>query len=219
MRRWWGCRGRRYKVGGMEIRDLKARVGCECCISRRGPDGPDWAVEVYKLEKSKEEVTVLVGVGSPKKAGMQQGGQLREWELPSVLNLEKESSEHFKWTQLEHMQHCTDLPRQVTFPGSAPWTGKDGKRVRMNVAAHQKKEKKNEKTGKRKSREERRQADFKEAACYPSAVVQGTARRKNGLCEGCARGNWDPWEDQQPFRPNPNGLGTAPSRWGGCWLV
>ena len=28
---------------------------------------------------------------------------------------------------------------------------------------------------------------------------KGTARRKNGLCEGSARGNWDPREDQQPF--------------------
>ena len=56
----------------------------------------------------------------------------------------------------------------------------------MNVAAHQQK-KKNEKTGKRKAGEERGQADFKEAACYLSAVVQGAARRKNGLCEGSAR--------------------------------
>ena len=39
---------------------------------------------------------MLVSVESPKKAGMQQGGQLQEWELPKVLNLEKESSEHFK---------------------------------------------------------------------------------------------------------------------------
>ena len=45
----------------------------------------------------------------------------------------------------------------------------------MNVAAHQEKEK----TGK-----EERQADFKEAACYLSAVVQGAVPRKNGLCEG-----------------------------------
>ena len=44
----------------------------------------------------------------------------------------------------------------------------------MNVAAHQEKEK-NEKTGKRKAGEKRRQANFIEAACYPSAVVQGTA--------------------------------------------
>ena len=69
----------------------------------------------------------------------------------------------------------------------------------MNVAAHQEKEK-NEKTGKRKAKvEKRRQANFKEAACYPSAVVQGAARRKNGLCEGSAWGNWDPREGQQPF--------------------
>ena len=68
----------------------------------------------------------------------------------------------------------------------------------MNVAAHQEK-KKNEKTGKRKAGEERRLADFEEAAYYPSAVVQGAARRKNGLCEWSARGNWDPREGQQPF--------------------
>ena len=68
----------------------------------------------------------------------------------------------------------------------------------MNVAAHQEKEK-NEKTGKRKAGVKRRQANFKEAACYPSAVVQGAARRKNGLCEGSARGNWNPQEGQQPF--------------------
>ena len=59
---------------------------------------------------------MLVDVGSPKKAGTQQGGKLQELKLPRVLNLENESSEHFKWTQLEHVQHCTDLPRQVTFP-------------------------------------------------------------------------------------------------------
>ena len=62
--------------------------------------------------------------------------------------------------------------------------------------------------GKRKAGEERRQAtDFKEAACCSSAVVQGAARRENGLCEGSARGNWDLREGQQPFRPNPNGVG------------
>ena len=69
----------------------------------------------------------------------------------------------------------------------------------MNVATHQDKEK-NDKTGKRKAGVERRQAtDLKEAACCPFAVVQGAARRRNDLCEGNARGNWDPREDQQPF--------------------
>ena len=76
--------------------------------------------------------------------------------------------------------------------------GQDGTRIRMKVATHQEKEK-NEKTGKRKAGEERKQADFKEAACHPSAVVQAAARRKNGLCEGSARGIWDPWKGQQSF--------------------
>ena len=70
----------------------------------------------------------------------------------------------------------------------------------MNVAAHQEKEKeKNEKTDKRKGGVERKHADFKEAACYPSAVDQGASQQKNGMCEGSARGNWDPREGQHPF--------------------
>ena len=77
----------------------------------------------------------------------------------------------------------------------------------MNVAAHQEKWK-NEKTGKRKVGEERRQTtDFKEAVCWRSAVVQGAARQKNGLFEGSARENWDPRKGQQPFRINPNWVG------------
>ena len=67
----------------------------------------------------------------------------------------------------------------------------------MNIAAHQ--EGKDEKTGKRKAGVERRQANFKEAACYPSAIVQGAAQQKNGLCEGSAQGNWDPQEGLQSF--------------------
>ena len=47
----------------------------------------------------------------------------------------------------------------------------------MNVATHQEKEK-NEKTGKRKAGVKRRHANFKEAACYPSAVVQGLHGKK-----------------------------------------
>ena len=78
----------------------------------------------------------------------------------------------------------------------------------MNVAAYQKKDKNEEtKTGKRKAKGRRQATSFKEAAHCPSAVVQGAARRKNDLCEGSARGNWDPGEGQQPFRPDPNGVG------------
>ena len=56
-------------------------------------------------EKSEEGVTVL-----------RQGGQLQEWELPRALNLERKSCEYLRWIHLEQAQHCTDLPRQVTFP-------------------------------------------------------------------------------------------------------
>ena len=43
----------------------------------------------------------------------------------------------------------------------------------------------------------------------------GAARRKNGLCERSTRGNWNPREGQQPFRPNPNWVGdrTTTMRW------
>ena len=66
---------------------------------------------------------MLVSMGSPEEAGVQQGGQ-----LPRVLNLEKESSEHFKWTHLEQVQHCTDLPCQVKFPTHTE-RGKTGQRL------------------------------------------------------------------------------------------
>ena len=81
----------------------------------------------------------------------------------------------------------------------------------MNVVAHQEKEK-NEKTDKRKKGEERKQANFKEAACYPSAVVQGTARRKNALCEGSARGNCTLGKANSYFNPTQMGMETAPPR-------
>ena len=58
---------------------------------------------------------------------------------------------------------------------SAHLTGRDGARIRMNVAAYQK----NEKTGKTQAGEEiERLTNFKEAACYPSVVVQRAAQRK-----------------------------------------
>ena len=79
----------------------------------------------------------------------------------------------------------------------------------MNVAAHQDKEK-NEKTGKRKAGEERRQeTDFKESACCPSAVVQGPHGKKMVYVARVWRGICGPWEGQQPFQPNPNEVGEG----------
>ena len=53
-------------------------------------------------EESEEGVTVLrQGEAAPR---------------ARALNLERESCEHLRWTYLEQVQHCTDLPRQVIFP-------------------------------------------------------------------------------------------------------
>ena len=92
-------------MGRCAIRDLETRVGQECSISR---GESDCTVEVYTSEESKEGVTVL-------RVGTQQGVAAPR-ELPKVLNLERESCEHLRWTHLEQVQHCTDLPHQVTFP-------------------------------------------------------------------------------------------------------
>ena len=54
--------------------------------------------------------------------------------------------------------------------------------------------------------------NFKEAVCCVSAVVQGAARRKNGLCEGSALGNWTLGKANSHFDPAQTGSGTAPSR-------
>ena len=77
----------------------------------------------------------------------------------------------------------------------------------MNVAAHHEKEK-NEKTCKREAENKRKQpTNFKEAACYPNAVVQRAVRQKNVVKKVSAQGNWDPRKGQQPFPLNLNGVG------------
>ena len=81
----------------------------------------------------------------------------------------------------------------------------------MNVANHRKKEK-NEKTGKRKAGEERRQADIKEAACYPSAVVQRATRRKMVCARRVPGVTGTLGKANSHFNPNQTWLGTAPPR-------
>ena len=90
-------------MGRWGIRSLETMVGRECSISRGGARFHSGGIRVGGVRGG--GVTVLW-----------QGGQLQEWELPRALNLDKESCEHLRWTHLEQVQHCTDLPRQVTFP-------------------------------------------------------------------------------------------------------
>ena len=78
----------------------------------------------------------------------------------------------------------------------------------MKVTAHQEKE---TKTGKKKDRRREKTGNqFLKKLC---AALLRSFRGKHGeKMKGKAPGNWDPWEGQQPFRPNPNGVGTAPPR-------
>ena len=74
----------------------------------------------------------------------------------------------------------------------------------MNVTAHQEKEK-NEKTKKGKKKENRRQ--ILQELC--AALLRSFRGQHSEKMKGSARGNWDPREGQQPFRPNPNGVGDC----------
>ena len=81
----------------------------------------------------------------------------------------------------------------------------------MNVATYQEKGK-NEKTGKRMVGEERRQADFKEAACYPSVVVQGLHGEKMVCVRGVPGVTGTLGKTNSHFNPTQTGLGTVPPR-------
>ena len=81
----------------------------------------------------------------------------------------------------------------------------------MNVAAHQDKEK-NEKTGKRKVGEKRRQVDFKEATCYPLRSFRGLHVKKM-VCVGGVPGiTGILGKANSHFGSTQTGLGTAPPR-------
>ena len=97
---------------------------------------------------------------------------------------------------------------------SAHIAGKDGLRVKMNLVAHQEKEKNEEtKTVKRKAGEEKRQTtDFEEAACCPSAVVQGAAREKTACARRVSGVTGTLGKTNSNFDPTQTGLGIAPPR-------
>ena len=64
----------------------------------------------------------------------------KETSIPLRKDSESQSKEQ------KQVQHCTNLPLQVTSPAHSE-LGKTGPRVRVNVIAHREK-KENEKTGK-----------------------------------------------------------------------
>ena len=123
------------------------------------------------MEVTAEEVIVL-------QAETQQGSQLHEWERPRILNLERKSSEHLRWTHWSRYSIALTYPARSHFQRTL--SKEDGSRAGMNVSAYQEKKKTEEtKTGMKKAEEGRRHGtDFKKAVRCPSAVVQEAARQK-----------------------------------------
>ena len=80
----------------------------------------------------------------------------------------------------------------------------------MNVTAHQEEKNEETKIGKRKAREERvNRRPILKKLC--AALLQSFRGQHSEKMKGSARGNWDPREGPQPFRPNPNGVGDRPT--------
>ena len=82
----------------------------------------------------------------------------------------------------------------------------------MNVAAHQEKME-NDDAEKREAGKEKRQAtDFKETECFPSAVVQRAARRKNDWMRRVLGVTGTLRKANNHFKPPQTGSGTATPR-------
>ena len=64
------------------------------------------------------------------------------------------------------------------------------------------------KTGKRRAGEKKKR---KQATDFKEAVWQSFRRQHSEKMKRSAWGNWDPRKVQQPFRPNPNGVGDLTS--------
>ena len=67
----------------------------------------------------------------------------------------------------------------------------------------------------RERQEKEHAIGYRKAECFPSAVVQRAARRRNGCIGGNARGNWDLREGEQKFQPIQNWTGdcTTTLKW------
>ena len=65
-------------MGRKRLGGLKTRMGQKCCVSRERARQTRLNSGGIQVEETKEEVTVLVGVGPPEKARTQRGGHLQE---------------------------------------------------------------------------------------------------------------------------------------------
>ena len=78
-------------------------MGRECSISRGGARFHSGGIRVAGVRGGGSHSDLARGAAPRVRAAR-------------ALKLDKESCEHLRWTHLEHVQNCTDLPRQVTFP-------------------------------------------------------------------------------------------------------
>ena len=101
------------------------------------------------------------------------------------------------------MQHCTDLPRQITFPAHTD-QGKTGQRLEWTSTIIRRRMRRwaRERHEKRKVR-----PILKRLYAALLQSFRGQHGEKMVCVGGNAQGNWDPREYQQPFWPNSNGVG------------
>ena len=66
--------------------------------------------------------------------------------------------------------------------------------------------------GRARERQEKRENGRPILKKLCAALLQSFRGQHSKKVKESARSNWDPRKDQQPFRPNPNGVGTTPTR-------
>ena len=74
----------------------------------------------------------------------------------------------------------------------------------MNVTTDQEKQNNEDRARGRQEKRENRRPILKKLC---AAFLRSFRGQHGEKIKGSARGNWDPLESQQPFRPNPNGIG------------
>ena len=89
-------------MGRWRIRSLETRVGRESSVSTGGAGLYSGGIHVGAVGRGSHSVTA--------------GGTAPRVRAAKSSEFGEESCEHLRWTHLEQAQHCTDLPRQVTFP-------------------------------------------------------------------------------------------------------
>ena len=83
----------------------------------------------------------------------------------------------------------------------------------MNVTAHEEKEKNKEtKKGKRRAGEKKKRKSETDLKKLCAALLRSFRGQHSEKMKESARGNWDPRKGQQPFRPNPNGVGDRTTK-------